>query len=136
MLDARDAVSMVSEAGVDGAWVARGAIGNPWVFRDAIKLLNDPSDPIPPPTVFEQRDALTEHFAEAMAIHGESLAGRRMRKMGIKYARFHPDAAAVKSRFIAVRSLGDWSGVLAEFYATDAPGVRPPRESADETSCG
>src|SRR5204863_3860351 len=31
-----------------------------------------------PPTVGEQREALAEHFAMAMEIHGEQLAGRRM----------------------------------------------------------
>ena len=52
-----------------------------------------------------------------MQIHGESLAGRRMRKMGIKYSRFHPEARAVKSDFIAVHSLRDWTRVLDRWYA-------------------
>ena len=50
VFDPYDIVDMLRETGVDGAWVARGAIGNPWIFRDAIKLLRDPDDPIPPPT--------------------------------------------------------------------------------------
>ena len=56
-----------------------------------------------PPTIDEQREALAEHFAIAMEIHGEQLAGRRMRKMGIKYSRFHPEAAEVKAEFIDVQ---------------------------------
>ena len=65
-----------------------------------------------PPTVYEQREALIEHFLEAMKIHGEQLAGRRMRKMGIRYARFHPNAEQVKQGFIEVLSLRDWQKVL------------------------
>ena len=131
LFEPEDAVEMLAETGVDGAWVARGAIGNPWFFRDTRRLLA--GEPTPPPGVAEQRAALEEHWALAQSIHGEATAGRRMRKMGIKYSRFHPDAAAVKQRFINIRSAGDWARVLAEHYAEDRPGVRPPRGAANET---
>ncbi len=71
-----------------------------------------------------------------MQIHGESMAGRRMRKMGIKYSRFHPDAATVKRQFIAVQSLRDWTNVLDRHYAADGPGVWPAAAAADEVNCG
>ncbi|MEM8874237.1 MAG: tRNA-dihydrouridine synthase [Planctomycetota bacterium] len=129
---AQDAVDMLRETNVDGVWIARGAIGNPWIFRDTIKLLAD--EPITPPTVAEQRDALAEHFDIAMAIHGEQLAGRRMRKMGIKYSRFHPDHSFVKQRFINIRSLRDWQAVLDEHYTDDRPGVWPASEAVDEVN--
>ena len=102
---AEDAVRMLQETAVDMVWIARGAIGNPWIFRQAAALLANANAPISPPTIAEQREALAEHFGIAMLIHGESLAGRRMRKMGIKYSRFHPQAARVKADFIAVHSL-------------------------------
>ena len=119
---AQDVVRMKHETGVDVVWVARGAIGNPWIFRDAIKLLADPTIKLDPPTIAEQRDALSEHFHEAMQIHGEGLAGRRMRKMGIKYARFHPQAREVKNAFIGVNGRREWQAVLDQFYADEGPG--------------
>ena len=100
VFDPWDVADMLRETGVDGVWIARGAIGNPWIFRDAARLIHHggaearrPEEEdllIPPPGVVEQRLALEEHFDEAVTIHGEALAGRRMRKIGIKYARFHP----------------------------------------------
>ena len=69
-----------------------------------------------------------------MQIHGEQLAGRRMRKMGIKYSRFHPLSAEVKSHFINVRSLRDWTNVLERFYAYDGAGVWPAANAADEVN--
>ena len=132
---AEDAVRMLRTTGVDVVWVARGAIGNPWIFAHAAAILGgaDPSS-IPPPTVGEQREALAEHFSVAMQIHGEQLAGRRMRKMGIKYSRFHPQAALVKAGFIAVQSLRDWNAVLDKWYAQDVPGVWPDARAADEVN--
>ena len=131
---AQDVVRMLRETGVDIVWIARGAIGNPWIFTHAAALLRGES--ITPPTIHEQRDALAEHFSIAMQIHGEQLAGRRMRKMGIKYSRFHPRADDVKKEFINVRSLRDWSAVLERHYAADGPGVWPARDAADEVNDG
>jgi nifR3 family TIM-barrel protein len=132
---AEDAVRMRRETGVDVVWVARGAIGNPWIFRHAA-MIDAGADPqsIAPPTIHEQRSALAEHFAMAMQIHGEQLAGRRMRKMGIKYSRFHPEAASVKTDFIAVRSLRDWTAVLDKWYAADGAGAWPAATAADEVN--
>jgi nifR3 family TIM-barrel protein len=132
---AGDAVRMLRTTGVDVVWVARGAIGNPWIFGHAAAILAgaDPAS-IPPPRVLEQREALAEHFAVAMQIHGEQLAGRRMRKMGIKYSRFHPQAALVKADFIAVQSLRDWNAVLDRWYSLDLPGVWPDPKAADEVN--
>ena len=132
---AHDVLRMLAETGVDCVWIARGAIGNPWVFRDAAKLLSNPSAQVEAPTIAEQREALAEHFALAMQIHGEQLAGRRMRKMGIKYSRFHPESSLVKSEFINVRSLRDWTNVLEKWYDSDGPGIWPAADAADEVNC-
>jgi tRNA-dihydrouridine synthase B len=131
---AEDAIRMLHETGVDIVWIARGAIGNPWIFDHAAALLAGRA--ISPPTINEQRDALSEHFSIAMQIHGEQLAGRRMRKMGIKYSRFHPQAADVKREFINVVSLRDWKDVLARHYSQDGPGVWPAPDAADEVNDG
>ncbi|MDB5319017.1 MAG: dus 3 [Phycisphaerales bacterium] len=133
---AQDAVRMLRETGVDMVWIARGAIGNPWIFQHARQLLADPDAVLNPPAVHAQRDALREHFGIAMQIHGEQLAGRRMRKMGIKYSRFHPEADKVKRDFIDVHSLRDWTNVLERWYANEGAGVWPAADAADEVNSG
>jgi len=134
LFTAEDAVRMLRETGVDIAWIARGAIGNPWVFQQAAALLGGSGEPLLPPSIREQREALAEHFGTAMQIHGEQLAGRRMRKMGIKYSRFHPEAEQVKRDFIEVRSLRDWNATLDKWYDAGGPGVWPAPNAADEVN--
>ena len=130
---AEDAIRMLRQTSVDGVWIARGAIGNPWIFDHATRLLRGETSLLAP-GLLEQRAALAEHFELAMEIHGEQLAGRRMRKMGIKYSRFHPSASEVKAAFIAVKSLRDWKAVLDQFYNSDMPGVWPQPGAADEVN--
>ena len=127
-------VAMLERTGVDGVSVARGAIGNPWIFSQVRALLAGAPLP-PPPSVFEQRAVLREHWALAVELHGEAVAGRSMRKFAIKYARVHPEPRAVRDAFIGVKVNADWQAVLDRFYAADAPG-RDPTADVDETeSC-
>ena len=125
VFSAQDALDMYQQTGLDGIWVARGAIGNPWIFSEFAALVH--GRPLPaPPTLLAQKEALLEHFGLAVDIYGEESASRQMRKIGIKYSRLHPAGADVWRRFIAVRSHADWLAVLDEFYSADGPGRRTP----------
>ena len=125
---AADIFDMLETTGVGWVSVARGCIGNPWIFTQARRLMSQDPDPLRPPTVHEQRDVLLEHFELSVGLHGEAQAGRMMRKFGIKFARHHAQRDAIKQRFIAVKTLADWHAVLDGFYAQDGPGV--PLEDA------
>jgi tRNA-dihydrouridine synthase len=126
---ANDAVSMLRETGVDVVWIARGAIGNPWIFRDAARLLR--GEAIAPPSVREQKLALLESFEILARIHKQDEAARRARRFGIKYSRLHPRAEEVKAAFIRARSLAETAAVLARHYTGDAPGVWPQPAAAE-----
>jgi nifR3 family TIM-barrel protein len=121
---AHDCLNMLAQTGVDGVWVARGAIGNPWIFAQARALAAGHPLP-PPPSLFEQRDVLGEHYRLAEQIYGPDHCGKQMRKFGIKYSRLHPQSQAVRDAFIAVRRPGEWLGVLERWYAEDLPGQYP-----------
>ncbi len=64
------------------------------------------------PTVIEQRDVLEKHYGLAMAVQGEDVASRTMRKFGIRFATHHPRGEEVRREFIGVENVGDWRGVL------------------------
>jgi nifR3 family TIM-barrel protein len=131
LFSAAACVAMLDRTGVDGVSVARGAIGNPWIFSQALALLRG-EPPLPPPSIHEQRDVLREHWALAVELHGEGLAGRSMRKFAIKYARLHPEHLAVRDAFVGVKVNADWGAVLDRFYVADGPG-RDAAADVDET---
>ncbi len=130
---AQDALRMYRYTGVDGVWIARGAIGNPWIFREFAALMEN--RPLPPPRIHEQREALLEHFHLAIPIYGQEQTSRRMRKIAIQYARLHPNEAEVRREFIGVQSPADWLGVLQRHYGSDGPGRPALCVPAGRDSC-
>lgn len=115
---------MMEQTGVDGVTVARGAIGNPWIFQQALALMS--GEPLPaPPTLWTQREVIREHYRLAESLYGEQRCGTLMRKFGIKYSALHPDHETVRTAFVKVRSREDWEEVLRVNYAEDRPGCYP-----------
>lgn len=134
LFTAADCLEMMKQTGVDGVTAARGAIGNPWIFREARALAA--GRPLPaPPSLFEQRDAIREHYALAEQIYGPEQCCRQMRKFGIKYSTLHPQTQQVRDAFVAVGKPGQWQGVLDRWYGEDLPGVRPAQVADDADDC-
>jgi len=124
LFDAQACLDMIHYTGVDGVTVARGAIGNPWVFQQARALAA--GLPLPaPPTLFEQREVIAEHYTLAEELYGPERCVPTMRKFGIKYSQLHPEHEQVRHDFCTVKQPGAWREVLEKWYAVDAPGVHP-----------
>ncbi len=116
---ASDIFRMIAYTGVHAVSVARGCIGNPWIFRQARQMMAGETPTAP--TIAEQREVLRDHFALSAAVNGEIGAGLLMRKFGIRFSAHHPEAEAVRLRFIACGTTNDWLAVLEDFYSAPSP---------------
>jgi len=137
LFSAEACIRMMERTGVDGVTIARGSIGNPWIFAECRALYAGRPLP-PPPSVHEQGRVIAGHFAEAVRVHGETRAGKIMRKFGIKYSEHHPCARQVRDAFIAVKSPPDFQAVLDRWYDpnTDWPPVQRRRDHGDLIAAG
>ena len=127
LFSAQDCLDMIRQTGVDGVTVARGAIGNPWIFSQARALAA--GRPLPdPPTLWQQREVILEHFHLAEQLYGPDRCGVPMRKFGIKYSALHPDWKDVRAAFARVKNRTDWKDVLSQWYGQDGPGRHPSPE--------
>jgi nifR3 family TIM-barrel protein len=112
---AADVVAMFERCGVDSVMVARGAQGNPWIFREARALL-DRGETIAPPTAFERVDTAREHAAALVAFGGEH-AFTRMRKHVSWYVKGMPGATHVRRLANAAASYRELDDLLVEYRA-------------------
>jgi tRNA-dihydrouridine synthase B len=124
LFSAQACLDMLRYTGVDGITVARGAIGNPWIFAHVRALAA--GEPLPdPPTLHEQREVISEHYLLAEELYGAERCLPDMRKFAIKYSRLHPYHEQVRADFCSVKLPGAWRDVLAKWYSADGPGIHP-----------
>lgn len=111
----QDCLDMLEQTGVDGLSIARGAIGNPWIFQQTRELAE--TGTFSQPDLAEQARVLAMQFKISEETLGEKMALRSMRKHAIKYARLHPEHDQVRDAFVVAKSKADWHSVLVEHYA-------------------
>lgn len=124
VFSARDAKAMLETTGADAVMVARGAQGNPWIFREARALI-DSDVVLDPPTWAERIDVAREH-ASALAASRGDWAYRRMRKHVRWYVAGLPGATVMRERANRVGSNRELDELLAE-YAEYLETRRPAR---------
>ena len=103
--------------GVDGVMIGRAAQGNPWLFRQAVQALaaDGPlSKPIMPPPS-ERVPVILEHLDGLIALNGESVAVREMRKHLVHYFKGTPQGAALKNKAMTAVNRQEILAVLDEW---------------------
>ena len=79
LFSAETALSHIRESGVNGLAIARGAIGNPWIFRDLNAVMTGKAIPLPP-SVQEQCEVIRKHWRLSEELYGFRRAATEMRK--------------------------------------------------------
>lgn len=120
---AADARRMLEETGCDAVMVARGALGNPWIFEQATALLCGRDRPAEP-TTEERARVLVRHFRYLCEIRPGDVAVREMRKHVGWYLTGQPNAARIRQEVMRIAD----PAALEERLAT-LPGALtlPPR---------
>jgi len=111
---AADALRMMGETGVDGVAAARGAIGNPWIFRQARDLAAG-REPFKP-SLDDQRELILRHFRLASDAYGPKRAAQIIHNFGIRYARVHPHPAKARAAFYHIKKEKDLLMLLDTWY--------------------
>lgn len=74
-----DAKRMLEETGVDAVMIGRAALGNPWMIYQTVRYL-ETGEFVEEPSPIEKIDVCLLHFNRLMALKGERVAVREMRK--------------------------------------------------------
>ena len=112
VMDAEDGIRMMDETGCDLVMVARGAMGNPWIFRDLNRKYRG-LPPLPPVTETELFQMMNRHFDGLIALKGEYSAIREMRKHIAWYTKGIRGAARLRGRVNDIETVEEMREVLS-----------------------
>lgn len=95
IVDIASAKKMLEYTGCDAIAIARGALGNPFLFRE-IKAALDGNDIPPRPTHEELYDTIVRHYHLLLELKGEHLAMLEMRSHVAWYLKGMPGSSKIK----------------------------------------
>ena len=109
------AIDMIHETGCDGVMLARGAIGNPWLFRQILELEKGRTPS--PPSFEERKSVMLEHFGLLCEIMEERRASKVMRGLLLRYTKGLPRSSKFRGAFTGIRDLDSMISAMDEYFS-------------------
>lgn len=115
LMDARTIINRLKSSGIDGVIIARGAIGNPWIFNETRALWEGRPKP-EKPDLTEQGEVYLKHYELIAETRPMLKSVRYFRKFSVGYCRHHPQRKMVQSDLIAARNRDELYAAVKEWY--------------------
>ncbi len=118
-----EALQALARTGCDGLLIGRGAMGNPWLFREIGQALRGetPAEP----ALEERLDVALTHIDGMVACKGEKLAVREMRTHIGHYIAGLRGAAAMRRALNTAHTTGEQKTLLRALFSGAAQEVEP-----------
>lgn len=110
-----EAKYMLEYTGVDGIMIGRGALGNPWVFREVIEYLKD-GIIIDKPSNEEKLQTILKHIDLATQNKPEIVAVKELRKHLSWYVKNLKDASKLRVEINKIETKKELENVLIEYF--------------------
>lgn len=114
LLSVEEIKRMFAETGCNGIMLARGAIGNPFIFQRA-RLFLKQGILFPEPKAEEKLATALRQLEMASAKKGEYTASKEMRKHFCAYARGLPGSAKLRAHIVRAQCYRDFEDLVAHY---------------------
>jgi tRNA-dihydrouridine synthase B len=114
LFTAADVALMLEQTGCDAVMIARGAMGNPWIFREALALLSGAAPEAPTPA--ERYAAARRHLELFSKLEGDRVALMEMRKHLSWYSKGLPGAAQFRAAVNGIENSAQLIGAMENFF--------------------
>ncbi len=118
VFSALHARKMFDETGCDGVAIARGALGNPWIFRETVELLKT-GIVSPRPDIQEVADTMAMHLRSMVEYHGPVSAPVVFRKFFAWYTKGFRDVKPLKDRAFRAKTEDEMLELINEFRGNE-----------------
>jgi nifR3 family TIM-barrel protein len=108
------ALKMRGQTGCDGVMIGRGAIGNPWIFKQILAL--EAGLPHQNPTPAERKALIMEHFRHLSRLKGERAAARIMRGLLIRYSKGLPHSSGFRGDITGIKDFDSLVSTMESFF--------------------
>jgi nifR3 family TIM-barrel protein len=108
-----DAERMFAETGCAGIAIGRGALLNPWLFRQ-LAARDAGVEPGPAPTWHDRVDQLEQHFHLHVQWRGERAASLQFRKVAGWYSKTLRPGRVLHQRLMNISSLADFNETISQ----------------------
>ena len=115
VVGAESAKALIEATGCDGVMIGRAAQGNPWIFREVVRYLED-GTLLPKPDNAEKRKAILQHAALQEETKGEYTAVREMRKHLAWYTAGMPHSAHFRGMINSMETMEELLAGVDEIF--------------------
>ena len=116
LLSAAAAKSCLEQTGADAVMFARGAMNNPFIFREFSRLMQ--GENTARPTLAELMDAISQHASLAWAWLDERYALSQMRGFIPRYVHHFAGVRALRQQLTACRNREQLNAIISQFIAS------------------
>ena len=115
LLTAEDVIAMEEQTGCDGFMIARGAQGNPWIFRQILHYF-ETGEHLPKPPASEVAQMILRHARMMLEFKGEYIGIREIRKHAAWYTAGYPHGARLRVAINQVENYEQLETLLMEYF--------------------
>jgi tRNA-dihydrouridine synthase B len=114
LFSAEDCARMISHTGCDGVMLARGCLGNPFLFAEAEALLSGRVD-APPIDARVKLETAMEHLRFLAGAAGEEKACRDMRKHFVAYTKGLPGGSVIRQSVVSACTIVEYEEIVDSY---------------------
>jgi nifR3 family TIM-barrel protein len=115
-----DAARMFRVTGCPAIAIGRGALLNPWLFRQ-LQSWEETGDPGEPPSYFDRLDMMTTHVKRLCELRGEHFGCIQFRKVANWYCRVLKPGKPVQQAMVMLDSLKSFDAIVARLRENGPP---------------
>ena len=115
LFEAEIIAERMNSTGVDGVVIARGAVGNPWIFRH-LRAVFDGGGQLEPPGIEEQGRVILRHFELVRGLYKAEKAIKYFRKFIVGYCKIHPERKRAQQGLLTANDRKELLAAVKKWY--------------------